>query len=249
MYGDNLDDLFSLINEMTQEAHLEEGANAHPVTTPLMDTDLINTIETYNPVMNYLDVWSVQVYRGISFFNLFSDYAAVSSKPLLILEYGIDAYDDRYGNEYEKIGIPYQAVYAEALWEEIEANSNICSGGSIMAYCDEWWKGSPADPNPSYHSACGYPIDSHLDGHSNEEWWGIMRTIDNGSYPDVMEPRAVYYTLQSLWRSTTTVGGIAIPIDKFSLLAPYIGLASIILVATAAIAIYVKRVKLKSHNA
>jgi hypothetical protein len=43
------------------------------------------------------------------------------------------------------------------------------------------------------------------------------------------------------------VGGIAVPIDisvdKFGLLAPYIGLASTILVATVATAVYVKRVK------
>ena len=39
------------------------------------------------------------------------------------------------------------------------------------------------------------------------------------------------------------VGGISIPVDKLSLLAPYIALASTILVATAATAIYVKRRK------
>jgi hypothetical protein len=39
------------------------------------------------------------------------------------------------------------------------------------------------------------------------------------------------------------VGGIYVLVDKFGLLAPYIGLASTILVATAATAIYVKRVK------
>jgi hypothetical protein len=37
------------------------------------------------------------------------------------------------------------------------------------------------------------------------------------------------------------VGGIWIPVDKFVLLAPYIALASTILVATAATAIYIKR--------
>lgn len=39
------------------------------------------------------------------------------------------------------------------------------------------------------------------------------------------------------------VGGIAIPVDKFGLLAPYIGLASTLVVATVATAIYVKRIK------
>lgn len=206
MYGSCLDTLFNLIDEMAQEAHEEEGENAHPVTTPLANIDLINTIATYDPSMTYLDIWSVQVYRGQSFGSLFTDYAAVSERPVAILEFGIDAYDNRYGDEYENIGVPYQAIYAEALWEEIEANSDVCCGGSIMAYSDEWWKGKYGQPGPGcpdydpcFHSTCGYPIVSHPDGFSNEEWWGIMRTIDNGSAPDIMQPRAVYYTLQSLW--------------------------------------------------
>lgn len=206
MYGDNLDDLFSLINEMAQEAHLEEGENPHPVTTPLADTDLINTIATYDPTMCHLDVWSLQVYRGISFGSLFTEYATHSAKPLAILEYGIDAYDDINRDEYENIGIPYQATYAEKLWKEMEANSDVCSGGSIMAYSDEWWKGKygqsgPGCPDydPCFQSICGYSTTSHPDGFSNEEWWGIMRTIDNGSDTDIMQPRAVYYVLRSLW--------------------------------------------------
>jgi ABC-type transport system substrate-binding protein len=44
------------------------------------------------------------------------------------------------------------------------------------------------------------------------------------------------------------VGGIVLPVDKFGLLAPYIGLASTILVATAATAIYVKRVKRRKEK-
>lgn len=39
------------------------------------------------------------------------------------------------------------------------------------------------------------------------------------------------------------VGGIWVPVDKFGLLAPYIGVASTILVATVATAIYAKHVK------
>jgi hypothetical protein len=208
--GDNLNALFELLNEMAQVAHEEEGENAHPVTAPLVDIDLINTIATYGGIndtsMAQLDVWSANIYRGDSFGNLFDEYTAVSGKPFVILEYGIDAYDNRYGDEYENIGIPYQATYAEALWKEIEDNSDVCSGGSIMAYCDEWWKGKYGQPGPGcpdydpcFHSTCGYLTGCHPDGFSNEEWWGIMRTKDNGTNPDIMEPRTVYYTLQSLW--------------------------------------------------
>jgi hypothetical protein len=44
------------------------------------------------------------------------------------------------------------------------------------------------------------------------------------------------------------VGGVVVPVDKFALLAPYIALASTILVATAATAVYVKRVKRRKEK-
>ncbi|MCJ7767041.1 hypothetical protein MUP79_01435 [Candidatus Bathyarchaeota archaeon] len=44
------------------------------------------------------------------------------------------------------------------------------------------------------------------------------------------------------------VGGIVVPIDRFGLLAPYIGLASTTLAATVATAIYVKRVKRRKEK-
>ncbi len=208
MFG-NSDDLFSLIDEMAQAAHLEEGDAYHPVTTPLADVDLTNTIVARDSQTPNLDIWSVQVYRGSSFGSLFNDYATASHKPLLITEYGIDAYDDISGDEYENIGISQQAIYAESLWNEIETNSDICAGGSIMAYSDEWWKGrhgqtdanheSCPDYDAALHSECGYIASSHPDGYANEEWWGIVRTVDNGTNIDILEPRDVYYTLQSLW--------------------------------------------------
>jgi hypothetical protein len=208
MFGDS-DDLFSLIDEMAQAAHAEEGASFHPVTTPLADINLIGTIAARDPEVPNLDMWAAQVYRGSSFGSLFSDYQGVSDKPLIITEYGIDAYDDETAGEYENGSMPYQATYAESLWKEIEAHSDVCPGGSIMAYSDEWWKGrsSQTDANhpgcpdfdPLFHSSCGYANGAHPDGYSNEEWWGIMRTVDGGTGPDVMQPRTVYYTLQGLW--------------------------------------------------
>jgi hypothetical protein len=208
MFGDS-DDLFSLLEEMAEAAHDLEGSNFHPVTTPLADSNLISTITQRDSEVPNLDVWSVQIYRGSSFGTFFSDYAALSQKPLVITEFGIDAYDDHNSDEYENIGSPYQAVYAESLWNEIAANSDICSGGTIMAYSDEWWKGKHGqnDSNhqncpefdPNFHSDCGYPNNGHPDQYANEEWWGIMRVIDNGKNPDIMQTRAIYHTLQSLW--------------------------------------------------
>jgi hypothetical protein len=208
MYG-NSDDLFSLINEMALAAHIEEGIHSHPVTTPLADINLINTFQQRDAQMTNLDVWSVQLYRGSSFGSFFNDYLTASTKPFVITEFGIDAFDDIHGDEYEKIGPPYQALYAQSLWKEIEEHSSVCSGGSIMAYTDEWWKGKHGqndvghlncpETDPSFHSTCGYSSASHPDGYANEEWWGVMRTVKNGNISDSLQPRAVYYALQSIW--------------------------------------------------
>ena len=204
-YSGKLPHLFALIEEMAAQAHAEEGSNHHPVTTALADVDLIHTISTYDSKVPSLDIWGANVYRGKTFGDLFMTYKNVSHKPLSILEYGIDAYDHIHGVEYENIGKPQQALYAEALWDKITKNSDICIGGSILAYSDEWWRGKhstgPGCPenSPNVHGTCGYSTSSSPDGYSDEKWWGVMRTLDNANSPDIMEPRAAYYKLQALW--------------------------------------------------
>lgn len=206
MYG-NPPQLFSLIDEMAAAAHAEEGAHYHPVSTPLADWNLLPTIQERDAEVPNLDVWSIQIYRGSTFGSLFADYAALSDKPLFVSEYGIDAYDDVHGAEYASVGPDYQAQYAVSLWNEIAA-SEICIGGSIMAYSDEWWKGQSGqsdhagcpDHDPWAHSACGYANGAHPDGYANEEWWGIMRTVNNGAGPDILQPRGAYTALQALWK-------------------------------------------------
>ncbi len=208
-YGNN-PHLFSLINELAETAHLEEGTKAHPVTTALADQNLSATLTEFKGAVPALDIWGANVYRGSSFGTLFSDLGAASEKPLLLLEYGIDAYDNTRGNEYEKLGATTQADVTEALWKEIAAHGQTCIGGTIMSYSDEWWKGRyagdtscPADPEPTLHGRCGMATNTQPDGYANEEWWGIVRVLDNGTGPDKVEPRSVYYRLQYLWGSNT----------------------------------------------
>jgi hypothetical protein len=203
MYGDKKDTLYSLINEMAAEAHNVEGASAHPVSTTLAEPDMLQVVAKYDRAMTNLDVWSLQPYRGETFGTLFQDYEKLSSKPLLLTEYGIDAYDNVHRAEYEKISTPSQSVYDASLWKEINANSQICIGGSVMAYSDEWWKGqasNPVETDPNYQGEAGYVNSYHPDGYSNEEWWGIMRVAKNGTSLDIMEPRAAYYALQTMWK-------------------------------------------------
>ena len=206
MYGDALYELFTLINEMADEAHAEEGANYHPVLVPLADIDLINTVVAYEPTVPDIDLWGSNVYRGASFGALFADFRAVSAKPILITGFGIDAYNGKGGGEYEYTGTPYQATYAQSLWKEIETNGDVSVGGVIRSYSDGWWLGKYGaastgcpDSDPSIHGICGYPSGYDPDEYANYEWLGVMRAVKNGTNPDIMEPRAVYATLQHLW--------------------------------------------------
>jgi len=205
MYGQQLDDMFSLINEMALAAKQIEGRTFHPTTTALVDINFQNVISTYNDRLPGLSVWGVNVYRGKTFTDLFSSYDPVSEKPLIILEFGIDAMNNNTQQEYELNGAPEQSEYARALWREIDQNKATCIGGSIMSYVDEWWKGKHApdplcsDHDPLEHGLCGYSSRAHPDGYANEEWWGIMRTIKDGSNIDKVQPRNLYYELQKIW--------------------------------------------------
>lgn len=205
MYGGQIDNLFSLIDEMANLAHMVEGSAAHPVVVGLADNDLAATIAAYDSVMPNLDLWGVAAFRGNSFGSLFADYKAASSKPLVVLGYGIDAYDRTGSGEYENLGTPEQANHALALWGEIAANVDSCVGGAIMEYSDEWWRGKQMagegcpDSDPAVQSPCGQPDASQPDGFLNEEWRGIVRVADDGDNPDLVQPRQAYLALQSLW--------------------------------------------------
>ncbi len=215
-HAGQLPELFSLLDELALEAHLEEGPRHRLVTTALADLQLASTIASYESQVPHLDAWGANVYRGASFGSLFRDVEQASAKPLVILEYGIDAYDSGQCGEYELTGsqIPRQADFAESLWREIRSRATAprrrggCLGGTIMAWMDERWKGqfgqspgcSASCPDPSAHlqGPCGYTNGAHPDGFSNEEWWGLMRTTPGS--PDNVQPRAAYFRLQSIWQ-------------------------------------------------
>jgi len=210
MYGAQPENLFSLIDEMAGAAH-DVDPN-HPVITPLADVDLATTIAAYDAVVPALDAWGVEVFRGASFGTLFSDYESASGKPLVLLGYGIDAYDTAAGSADEGD----QADADEALWNEIQANHDVCAGGTIREYSDQWWRGGVADPacgTAASHDTCGVTSAAQPDGYDNPEWWGLMSVVPGAGALDAMTPRAVAGRLRDLfWSPEGTVkinGGAA----------------------------------------
>lgn len=173
-------------------AALKTAAPNRLVTTSTAEG--ISEIAQINSRMTSLDAWSVQSYRGGSFGNLFSTYQFASAKPLLITEFGIDAFDNRTGQPFANNGLAV-ADALQNLWREIRLNQAIVSGGCLFSYSDEWWKtaGAPDAHDPG-GQASPFP-----DGFSNEEWYGIFAAQDNGANPDLLRPRALASRLEALW--------------------------------------------------
>ena len=84
----------------------------------------VELIERHANTSN-IDLWGVNTYRGGTFGSLFTDYARASSKPLLVLEYGVDAYDMARRGENEEL----QAEWTRRLARELEANAATCEAG------------------------------------------------------------------------------------------------------------------------
>lgn len=168
-------------------------------------TDVLSQVQSYNSTMTNLDFWALQVYRGHTFGNFFTDYAARSSKPLVISEFGYDAYDADSGAEFaDDAAFPADAM--EYLWNELRDNSSVASGACVFEYADEWWKVNGG--SPSVQDTTGWASGAFIDGEGNEEWWGVFRILDNGSDPDLLEPRAMFYRLAAMWNEPFSLASI-----------------------------------------
>lgn len=186
-------DWYSLLNDLGWAAYEVEGAAYHPVATAnweilgigdalagASDADLPN-----------LDVWGLTAYRGRDFGDLFAAYPARSAKPLWIAEFGVDAWDRHAGAENPAA----QADYDGALWDALAAHPDLCLGGTVMAYMDEWWKaGNPAQQTPG-----GFPNPFFPDGQMDEAYFGLVSVQPQPGGPDTVHPRAAYTALQQRW--------------------------------------------------
>jgi hypothetical protein len=163
-------------------------------------TDRLNQVATFDANLEIFDFWAMQVYRGDSFYSLFTDYANVSSKPLMITEFGYDALDGRTDTEWADNGkVPADAM--EKLFKELrddDISMDVVAGVFVFEYADEWWKDLDAgnlnaqDFGPRWTAP-------FIDGQGNEEWWGIFRIANNGSDIDILEPRRLFYRIAAIW--------------------------------------------------
>lgn len=163
------------------------------VSVPI--TDRIDEVTQFDDTLNSIDFWSIQVYRSTTFGTFFEEYNIASSKPVVLTEYGYDAFDNITGKEYPD-NAAFQAEVVEGMIGEMNNNRDVCAGGCIFEYRDEWWKskGSIHEQDSGGFPALGMP-----DKVLNEEWWGIYSAEDNGESLDKLVPRMLKYRLEKLW--------------------------------------------------
>jgi hypothetical protein len=149
----------------------------------------IRTVDTRLPIINVYgelpdaavlaampltDIWALNVYRGLSFGDLFTRWAQRSTKPMMLGEYGADAYNARLPGEDQAS----QATATEALTREIHqawsGSGGVALGGALFEWSDEWWKDG-AGQN-TVHDVGGIAPGGgpYPDSTFNEEWWGLV---------------------------------------------------------------------------
>jgi len=89
-----------------------------PMTVALADVDYLisgnpatDKIPRFQAKLPQMDIFAIQLYRGGTFGSFFSDFAAESSKPLLIAEYGVDAFNDACGWKENEFVQPCQNYF------------------------------------------------------------------------------------------------------------------------------------------
>lgn len=160
--------LFAFINQAAAAAH--EVADV-VVVSAFADVDaLYEKVGRAGDFAPELDAWTAQVYRGSTFGDFYEMMGQNTDKPVLLTEYGVDAYYDICGNSSITPCTNFvgddsgsfededsQALYALNLTREIDAAASdykrcehakkgssdcIGIGGFLMSWTDEYWKGA-----------------------------------------------------------------------------------------------------------
>ncbi|NQT61985.1 MAG: hypothetical protein HQ556_03410 [Candidatus Marinimicrobia bacterium] len=195
-------DLYSLFNEAIRILHIRD--NHHPVAIANGDVQFIDLIAQE---IENLDIFGTNSYRGASFENLFQVVNDKLDIPVLLTEFGADAFSAIEMREDQES----QALVLLENWREIyeQAHGNggygNTLGGLTFQFSDGWWKSGP-DDKLDYHDSTaswsngGYSSDFiHGLNNMNEEWFGICgREVSATQDRDILRPRLAYHVLRKI---------------------------------------------------
>lgn len=194
--------MYKLFNEATLA--MKKIDTNHPIA--ICNGDLLFLDIIANECKD-VDIFGTNVYRGVSFGDLFERVKNEYGKPVLFTEFGADAFNVLSNQEDQNA----QAFYLKGNWKEIYENAaglgktGNAIGGYTFQFSDGWWKYGQTknldthDSNASWSNG-GYQKD-YVEGQNNmnEEWFGICAkgpTNEKGHYQ--LYPRAAYYVLKNI---------------------------------------------------
>lgn len=194
--------MYKLFNDAAKE--LKNIDKNHPVA--ICNGDLLFS-EIIAKECKDVDILGINSYRGKTFTDLYSRVKNELNMPVLLTEFGADAYNTLANKEDQE----YQAKVLLSNWQEIYENAaglgknNNSLGGFTFQFSDGWWKTGQTlnldehDVTASWSNG-GYSNDFVKgENNMNEEWFGICakgQTNERGNYE--LYPRAAYYALQNI---------------------------------------------------
>lgn len=205
--------MYKLFNKAT--VAMKSISNSHPVA--ICNGDLL-FMDIMAKECGDVDILGINVYRGVSFRDLYQKVKTNFGKPIVLTEFGADAYNAKSNQEDQQ----YQAEILVKNWKEIYANAagmgnnGNSIGGFTFQFSDGWWKTGQTtnleehDPTASWANG-GYTNDFvNGENNMNEEWFGICakgKTNERGTY--ALYPRAAYYALKEVHSFNPYIAGSA----------------------------------------
>jgi len=195
--------LYSLFNEVIAAG--KAVAPNHLFTIVNGDIQYIDLIAEYG---KDFDLLGVNVYRGPSFTNLWSEVRKKLDLPVVFFEFGSDAFNARRFEEDQRsqalvLKDQWQEMYNKA-WGNGEEGNSI--GGFVFEWRDEWWKYlqienlDKQDTNASWSNQA-YLFDwAEGKNNMNEEWFGIAALgLPNADGVYEARPRMAYDVLSEVF--------------------------------------------------
>lgn len=154
-----------------------------------------------------IDILGINTYRGLTFTDLFERTKKEINKPVMLTEFGSDAYNTQANSEDQD----YQAKVLVSNWNEIYANAagmgkaGNSLGGFTFQFSDGWWKTGQTSNLDEHDATASWSNGGYLNDYKkgennmNEEWFGICakgKTNERGTYE--LYPRAAYYALKEV---------------------------------------------------
>lgn len=196
--------LYKMFNQAT--VAMKNISSSHPIA--ICNGDLL-FLEIIAQECKDIDILGINVYRGPTFTDLFDRASKEFGKPVVLTEFGTDAYNAIENQEDQA----YQAEVLISNWKDIYANAagmgknGNSLGGFTFQFSDGWWKTGQTKELSEHNTQASWSNGGYSNDYApgvnnmNEEWFGICAkglTNERGTYE--LYPRAAYYALKDVHR-------------------------------------------------